>query len=123
MDAVTGIGALVFLAGYTLTWFGYARLKGPGMGILDLIVPSRIANAQAVIAGWGSSTGTSTTKGGSGSPSTTTSPGTTSPTTGLTPGQQSQPGGVPGLGGGISGVTASGNPLPVAPRGQNQYPE
>ena len=52
MDAVTGIGALVFLAGYTLTWFGYARLKGPGMGILDLIVPSHLEAALGTVAGW-----------------------------------------------------------------------
>lgn len=73
MDAVTGIGAFVFLAGYTLTWFGYSRLRGPGMGILDLIVPSHLPSALATIAGWSTSTpaGTSTTQNGV----TTTTPG------------------------------------------------
>jgi hypothetical protein len=94
VDAVTGIGALVFLAGYTLTWFGYARLKGPGMGILDLIVPSHLGAAQAVIAGWSSSTSSPS----SGPGSVTNSDGAST----ITPGGPVDPYGNPTSGGGIN---------------------
>lgn len=35
------IGLAVLLGGYTLTYFGFESLRGPGVGLLDLIVPGR----------------------------------------------------------------------------------
>lgn len=35
------VGLLVAFAGYWLAYFGYASLKGPGVGFIDLIVPGR----------------------------------------------------------------------------------
>lgn len=43
--------AVVF-SGYTLVWYGWALLKGPGMGFLDLLVPARWGHADAVVASW-----------------------------------------------------------------------
>lgn len=35
------LGLAVLLGGYTLAYFGIASLRGPGTGLLDLIVPGR----------------------------------------------------------------------------------
>ena len=35
------VGVVAFWAGYTLTYFGWESLRGPGVGLLDLVVPGR----------------------------------------------------------------------------------
>lgn len=48
------VGLAITLAGYTLMYFGIESLRGPGVGLLDLIVPGRFqggANASGVPAG------------------------------------------------------------------------
>lgn len=35
------LGLLIAFGGYTLAWFGWASLKGPGVGLVDLLVPGR----------------------------------------------------------------------------------
>src|SRR4051794_13016513 len=39
--------------GYLLTYYGFCMLKGPGIGIADLIIPSRVGKVDGVIKGWG----------------------------------------------------------------------
>lgn len=29
-------------AGYTLLWWGWSSLQGPGIGIMDLVIPGRV---------------------------------------------------------------------------------
>jgi hypothetical protein len=31
----------ILWAGYQLTWYGYCLLRGPGLGFMDLVLPSR----------------------------------------------------------------------------------
>jgi hypothetical protein len=38
---VKPVGIAVAFVGYTLAYFGWYSLKGPGVGILDLIIPGR----------------------------------------------------------------------------------
>ena len=35
------VGLVLGLAGYTLVYFGICSLRGPGVGLLDLLVPGR----------------------------------------------------------------------------------
>ena len=42
----------VIFGGYTLLWYGFSLIKGPGMGILDLVSPSRVSQADSVRKGW-----------------------------------------------------------------------
>jgi len=35
------VGLATLFAGYTLAYFGYCSIKGPGVGFLDLLVPGR----------------------------------------------------------------------------------
>ena len=35
------IGLAITWVGYSLAWYGWTNLQGPGVGILDLIVPGR----------------------------------------------------------------------------------
>ncbi len=37
----------VIWLGYTLGWYGFTNLKGPGIGIADLIIPSRVTQVDA----------------------------------------------------------------------------
>jgi hypothetical protein len=39
---VTALGAGVVLVGYWLAYFGWESIQGPGVGLLDLIVPGRL---------------------------------------------------------------------------------
>lgn len=36
-----GLALAIGWSGYTLVYFGFCSLRGPGVGILDLIVPGR----------------------------------------------------------------------------------
>jgi len=36
------VGLLVAFAGYTLAYFGYCSIKGPGVGLVDMLVPGRL---------------------------------------------------------------------------------
>ena len=38
---MAAVGVLVGFAGYWLIYFGVSSLQGPGIGLLDLIVPGR----------------------------------------------------------------------------------
>lgn len=42
----------VIFAGYQITYYGFALLKGPGMGFLDLLLPQRWGKADGIIQGW-----------------------------------------------------------------------
>jgi hypothetical protein len=42
----------IVFAGYTITYYGVCLLKGPGMGLFDLLVPSRAAKADETIGSW-----------------------------------------------------------------------
>ena len=35
------VGLVLALLGYTLVYFGYESIRGPGVGFLDLIIPGR----------------------------------------------------------------------------------
>lgn len=35
------VGLALAFAGYTLAYFGWCSLRGPGVGIVDLLVPGR----------------------------------------------------------------------------------
>lgn len=39
----------VVFVGYTVTYYGFTLLKGPGVGFLDLLIPSRWSKADAQI--------------------------------------------------------------------------
>jgi len=56
---VKPLGLLVAFAGYTLAWFGWASLKGPGVGIVDILVPGR----EVTVWGGGSSSSSTSTPG------------------------------------------------------------
>ena len=36
------LGFAIAWAGYTLMWWGWSSLQGPGVGIMDLVVPGRV---------------------------------------------------------------------------------
>lgn len=40
----------VVWAGYLLGWYGYTMLQGPGIGIADLVIPSRVPKLNALLA-------------------------------------------------------------------------
>jgi hypothetical protein len=40
-EGVKPLGLLVTFAGYTLAYFGWCSLRGPGVGLVDLLVPGR----------------------------------------------------------------------------------
>lgn len=91
-----GLALAVGWSGYLLVYFGVCSVKGPGVGLLDLIVPGRTvviptsASAQGP-AGGGPGAGGSTPPGGS------LIPGQDPGGPGVTPGpgdNQPQPGGV-----------------------------
>ena len=62
--------------GYSVMYYGWSDIQGPGMGFADLIFPSRINKAENIMAGWPSNNqfGTNSAATGSG-------PGTSSPYT------------------------------------------
>jgi hypothetical protein len=35
------LGLVVVFAGYTLAYFGWCSVRGPGVGLIDLVVPGR----------------------------------------------------------------------------------
>lgn len=35
------VGLAVLIGGYTLAYFGWDSLQGPGVGLLDLVIPGR----------------------------------------------------------------------------------
>lgn len=37
----------VLWVGYSFVWYGFTTLKGPGMGLADLVFPSRVDKATA----------------------------------------------------------------------------
>lgn len=41
------VGGLTFLAGYTFTWWGWTQTQGGGIGMLDLLLPTRLGKASA----------------------------------------------------------------------------
>jgi len=43
----------VVWAGYLLMWYGQCLIKGPGVGIVDLIVPNRASKIDEAISQWG----------------------------------------------------------------------
>lgn len=47
------VGILIAFAGYTIAYFGWCSLRGPGVGLVDLLVPGRDVQIPD-----GSSTGT-----------------------------------------------------------------
>lgn len=49
------VGAAVLWAGYALTYFGWESLRGPGVGMLDLVVPGRFKGHASTGAGFTSS--------------------------------------------------------------------
>lgn len=59
-----GVGFGVTLAGYTMMWWGWERMHGPGVGFANLLVPGRWAG-HAKPAGSSSS---SSSGGGSSAP-------------------------------------------------------
>lgn len=36
------LGFAIAWAGYTLIWWGWSSIQGPGVGILDLVIPGRV---------------------------------------------------------------------------------
>jgi hypothetical protein len=36
------LGFAIAWAGYTLMWWGWSSLQGPGVGIMDLVIPGRV---------------------------------------------------------------------------------
>jgi hypothetical protein len=65
----------IIWSGYTLIFYGYCLIKGPGLGLTDLIKPSGVAKVDAFLSG--SPTGPISVPGSSG-----TGPGFTNPSTG-----------------------------------------
>ena len=61
---LAGIGVL--WVGYTLTYFGWESLRGPGVGLLDLVVPGRFKGHSSQ-AGTYHGPGTGVSGGGDGS--------------------------------------------------------
>jgi hypothetical protein len=52
-------------AGYVLVWFGWETLQGPGVGLMDLIVPGRTPGhktAESIVAGGPSSVAQATSQ-------------------------------------------------------------
>lgn len=48
---MTALGAGVALVGYWLAYFGWESIRGPGVGLFDLIIPGRLDAAQATAQG------------------------------------------------------------------------
>lgn len=51
MKPAVFVGMVVMLAGYTLGWWGWRSLQGPGIGLRDLITPSLVGKVDAARAG------------------------------------------------------------------------
>jgi hypothetical protein len=79
---------MVFFSGYTLVWYGWTTIRGPGLSFMDLVAPSRIANVDKWLTGpapaaqitvTGSGSNVTSTKGSlpvvAGTPKTTTAAG------------------------------------------------
>lgn len=43
----------VIFGGYQLAWYGWSSLQGPGMGFLDLLLPSNAEKASHIVNDWG----------------------------------------------------------------------
>lgn len=41
------VGMVVMLGGYTLGWWGWRSMQGPGVGLRDLITPSLVSKVDA----------------------------------------------------------------------------
>ena len=74
--------------GYTLVWYGFCLIKGPGLGLTDLIKPSGVAKVDGFLAGGGA-------VGSPGNPATGNASGlgTINNPPGLPPNPSSNPGG------------------------------
>ena len=94
-----GAGLVVMFGGYWLAYFGFCSLRGPGVGLLDLIVPGR----DVTIPGSDSTTSSSTGGGGAKLPAGTAPKGqsglpTPAPGTPGSPGYNPRnPNNLPGL--------------------------
>jgi hypothetical protein len=64
------VGLLIGFVGYTLMFFGYESIRGPGVGLLDLIVPGRPFNPYT-------STGATSSTGSTGSSAAAATPPST----------------------------------------------
>lgn len=40
----------ILWAGYTLVWYGFTLIQGPGLGLLDLVKPTMIAKSDQFLA-------------------------------------------------------------------------
>ena len=67
-----GLG-LVWL-GYTLAYFGYCSLRGPGVGLLDLVIPGRTVVVPSTGLAQPAGLGPNTPGGGPGGSTVTTDP-------------------------------------------------
>jgi len=85
------LGFAIAWAGYTLIWWGWSSLQGPGVGLMDLVIPGRVpsrSNTSASVLSSGypqahaptTSSGILNATGPSGSPVTTITPGASGPT-------------------------------------------
>lgn len=67
-----GIGLAVGWVGYTLAYFGFCSIKGPGVGLLDLVIPGRTVTIPA--GGSAQASGPNIPGGGAGGSTITTDP-------------------------------------------------
>lgn len=42
----------VIWIGYAFAWYGFANLKGPGVGVLDVILPARTSKLNDAVQTW-----------------------------------------------------------------------
>jgi hypothetical protein len=54
---VKPVGLLVAFAGYVLGYFGWCSIRGPGVGLVDLVVPGRFDAKHLTIPGGSSAAG------------------------------------------------------------------
>ena len=72
------VGLALVWVGYTLAYFGYCSLRGPGVGLLDLVVPGRTVDVGGGLLAGGlaqpAGLGPNTPGGGPGGSTVTTDP-------------------------------------------------
>lgn len=103
------LGLGVFFIGYSLAYFGFCSVRGPGVGLLDLVIPGRTVIIP------GSSSSSSSAIGPEGFPPGTTISPRPDGTQLVTPGG----GGTPYLMVPVGGGNYSQEPLPPSQGGPN----
>lgn len=73
------VGLGLTLVGYTLAYFGFCSLRGPGVGLLDLVIPGRTVTIPSASSSAGGAPGSNPFAPGQGAGGSTLIPNPTNP--------------------------------------------